>query len=57
MQTEGESTQSLEAHRIAGLPQSFYYVSDFLSPAEETALLQKAPTAAIFIAQPLTNTF
>lgn len=37
-----EEESSLKQHRIASLPASFYYIPDFISPAEEDSLLAKA---------------
>ena len=31
----------LTPYRISGLPASFFYIPEFLSPAEEATLLQK----------------
>jgi hypothetical protein len=37
-----EGQDPLAPYQIPGLPSSFYYIHDFLSPAEADALLQKA---------------
>jgi len=35
--------EDLTAFRIQALPPSFYYIPNFLTPIEETLILQKAP--------------
>ena len=32
---------NLEAFRIAGLPPDFYYIPNFISPEEESSIVQK----------------
>jgi alkylated DNA repair protein alkB homolog 6 len=39
---------SLESARIPGLPSSFYYIPNFLTPPEQTTLLQKVPSPSPF---------
>lgn len=44
MSTEVGPVVGVSAHRIPNLPSSFYYVPNFISPAEEQYILQKAGT-------------
>ena len=39
---ESEQQGPLEPYRIHGLPQSFFYIPNFLSKEEEKILLEKA---------------
>lgn len=41
---ESSSGPSLQPFRIAALPPNFYYLPDFLTPSEETSILQKIPS-------------
>jgi hypothetical protein len=39
----------LEDVKIHGLPNSAYYISDFITPDEESMLLQKVPRMSLFM--------
>lgn len=43
------SPQYLEAHRIPGLPSSFYYIPNFITEAEAELLLSKARFLLTFL--------
>ncbi|KAF2668436.1 hypothetical protein BT63DRAFT_276793 [Microthyrium microscopicum] len=43
MEPETRTGSTLEKYRVPGLPNSFFYISDFLSDEESTALLAKIP--------------
>lgn len=48
---------SLESVRITSLPSSFYYIPNFLTPAEQNALLQKVPPAIVLPPSPKILTY
>jgi alkylated DNA repair protein alkB family protein 6 len=37
----GTLNRPLQAFRVAGLPPDFYYIPNFITPEEETSILQK----------------
>jgi hypothetical protein len=42
MDEQKNEAPNLSAYQISSLPQSFYYIPNFISPSEEQYILQKA---------------